>query len=137
MKFAFYPGCVSRGGCPELYAATVEVCDKLGIELDAKVLELNMGPQHPSTHGVLRVKLKLDGERVLDDDGGLPADLQCERGGRNVLSAAGGVGPDGYTGPDGPCRTECRLYWSLWRRTVRSPCTSLKRSNTYSRSARK
>ncbi len=34
--------------------------------LDAKVLELNMGPQHPSTHGVLRVKLNLDGERVLD-----------------------------------------------------------------------
>jgi NADH-quinone oxidoreductase subunit D len=25
-----------------------------------------MGPQHPSTHGVLQVKLKLDGERVLD-----------------------------------------------------------------------
>ncbi|MDA2925997.1 NADH-quinone oxidoreductase subunit D [Acidobacteria bacterium AH-259-O06] len=34
--------------------------------LDSKVLEVNMGPQHPSTHGVLRVKLKLDGERVLD-----------------------------------------------------------------------
>ncbi len=27
-----------------------------------------MGPQHPSTHGVLRVKLKLDGEKVLDAD---------------------------------------------------------------------
>ena len=34
MKYAFYPGCVSRGACPELYAATVEVCKILGIELD-------------------------------------------------------------------------------------------------------
>lgn len=27
---------------------------------------INMGPQHPSTHGVLRLLLHLDGERVLD-----------------------------------------------------------------------
>ena len=33
--------------------------------LDATELVLNMGPQHPSTHGVLRVVLKLDGEKVL------------------------------------------------------------------------
>ena len=34
MRFAFYPGCVSRGACPELFAATVEVCRRLSIELD-------------------------------------------------------------------------------------------------------
>ncbi len=34
MKYAFYPGCVSRGACPELYAATIEVCRTLGIDLD-------------------------------------------------------------------------------------------------------
>ena len=36
--------------------------------LDSTELVLNMGPQHPSTHGVLRVILKLDGERVLGTD---------------------------------------------------------------------
>lgn len=30
------------------------------------LMELNMGPQHPSTHGVLRLKLQLDGEIVHD-----------------------------------------------------------------------
>jgi NADH-quinone oxidoreductase subunit D len=29
---------------------------------------INMGPQHPSTHGVLRIVVKLDGERVVDLD---------------------------------------------------------------------
>jgi NADH-quinone oxidoreductase subunit D len=36
--------------------------------LDASELMINMGPQHPATHGVLRVKLKLDGERVLGSE---------------------------------------------------------------------
>jgi len=39
MKYAFYPGCVPRGGTPELYAATVEVCQRLDIELDHEVLQ--------------------------------------------------------------------------------------------------
>ena len=34
MKYAFYPGCVSLGACPELFASTVEVAKRLGIELD-------------------------------------------------------------------------------------------------------
>jgi NADH-quinone oxidoreductase subunit D len=35
-------------------------------DLHAEVMTLNMGPQHPSTHGVLQVLLKLDGEVVID-----------------------------------------------------------------------
>jgi len=33
-----------------------------------KTMVLNMGPQHPSTHGVLRVLLELDGENVVTAD---------------------------------------------------------------------
>lgn len=36
-----------------------------GPDPNQETLVLNMGPQHPSTHGVLRVVLKLDGEYVL------------------------------------------------------------------------
>jgi len=36
--------------------------------LDANELVINMGPQHPATHGVLRVKLKLDGEKVVGSE---------------------------------------------------------------------
>ncbi len=33
---------------------------------DVEEMELSFGPQHPATHGVLRVQLKLDGERILE-----------------------------------------------------------------------
>src|SRR3954449_6054575 len=36
-----------------------------GAGLDTADMVLNIGPQHPSTHGVLRLKLTLDGERVV------------------------------------------------------------------------
>ena len=47
--------------------ATEEVS---GLEIPEQVsparrMVLNMGPQHPSTHGVLRVVLELDGETIL------------------------------------------------------------------------
>jgi NADH-quinone oxidoreductase subunit D len=36
--------------------------------LDANEIVLNMGPQHPSTHGVLRVILRLDGEKIIGSE---------------------------------------------------------------------
>ncbi|GAA4050610.1 NADH-quinone oxidoreductase subunit D [Nonomuraea soli] len=37
---------------------------EVGKELATEDMVLNIGPQHPSTHGVLRLKLTLDGERI-------------------------------------------------------------------------
>ena len=38
--------------CPRSYAKS------------ADILEVNFGPNHPSTHGVLRLVVQLDGERI-------------------------------------------------------------------------
>ena len=34
--------------------------------LTGETMLLNMGPQHPSTHGVLRLLLELDGETIIN-----------------------------------------------------------------------
>jgi NADH-quinone oxidoreductase subunit D len=48
-----------RGG-----GATV-VREELHGEFDTKYMRINVGPQHPSTHGVLRLVVDLDGERIV------------------------------------------------------------------------
>jgi NADH-quinone oxidoreductase subunit D len=46
----------------------VEIATTRETLYDSPEMILNMGPQHPSTHGVLRVILRLDGETVIDLD---------------------------------------------------------------------
>jgi NADH-quinone oxidoreductase subunit D len=46
----------------------VEIATTRETLYDSPEMILNMGPQHPSTHGVLRVILRLDGETVMDLD---------------------------------------------------------------------
>lgn len=41
---------------------------QLNVELDNGDMILNMGPQHPATHGTLRMVVRLDGERVISAD---------------------------------------------------------------------
>jgi hypothetical protein len=38
---------------------------QVNIELDTGDMVLNLGPQHPATHGTLRLVVRLDGERVI------------------------------------------------------------------------
>lgn len=45
--------------------AGIELTRYTDPETDRDTMILNMGPQHPSTHGVLRLVLELDGETVL------------------------------------------------------------------------
>ena len=60
---------LSGGGLPLMDAAdyVIASADRASLEEGTKdrTMVLNMGPQHPSTHGVLRLVLEIDGETVL------------------------------------------------------------------------
>src|SRR5213596_3991660 len=41
---------------------------RVNVELQTEGMTLNIGPQHPATHGTLRIIVKLDGEQVVAAD---------------------------------------------------------------------
>ena len=51
---------------PTLYRHLAD--SQMNVELDTGDMVLNIGPQHPATHGTLRLVVRLDGERVVAAD---------------------------------------------------------------------
>ena len=47
------------------YIAAQAADARVNIELETEGMTLNIGPQHPATHGTLRIIVKLDGEQVI------------------------------------------------------------------------
>jgi NADH-quinone oxidoreductase subunit D len=56
---------ILRGSGAVLRMSEAEVAALAGTQSDDQTMIINMGPQHPSTHGVLRLMLELNGESVL------------------------------------------------------------------------
>lgn len=47
------------------YVAAQAADARVNLELETEGMTLNLGPQHPATHGTLRIVAKLDGEQVI------------------------------------------------------------------------
>jgi NADH-quinone oxidoreductase subunit D len=50
------------------YMAAQAADARVNVELETEGMTLNIGPQHPATHGTLRIVAKLDGEQVVSAD---------------------------------------------------------------------
>ncbi len=50
------------------YVASQVADARVNVELETEGMTLNIGPQHPATHGTLRIIAKLDGEQVIEAD---------------------------------------------------------------------
>jgi len=50
------------------YIAAQAADARVNIELETEGMTLNIGPQHPATHGTLRIIVRLDGEQVISAD---------------------------------------------------------------------
>jgi len=48
------------------YVAAQAADARVNIELETEGMTLNIGPQHPATHGTLRIVARLDGEQVIE-----------------------------------------------------------------------
>jgi NADH-quinone oxidoreductase subunit D len=47
------------------YIAAQAADARVNVEIEAEGMTLNIGPQHPATHGTLRIVARLDGEQIL------------------------------------------------------------------------
>src|SRR3954449_3345488 len=47
------------------YIASQAADARVNVELETEGMTLNIGPQHPATHGTLRIIVRLDGEQVI------------------------------------------------------------------------
>ena len=50
------------------YIAAQAADARVNLEIETEGMTLNLGPQHPATHGTLRIITKLDGEQVISAD---------------------------------------------------------------------
>ena len=77
----------------------MEHVDPSLVEFDVRTDEMlvNMGPQHPSTHGVLRLVLRTDGEVVTEVTPHIGYLHRCAEIGENVATRSGFRIPIGST----------------------------------------